>query len=160
MTDRRVILYGYRQSPYYRKTQLLLAHYGVPYDTVKTDMMPPRPMLSDELGITYRRIPVLALDGELYIDTSAIARKLDETFGAGGNAPSLLAVQPEMQRRLVCAFSNLLLRSSLPWVSDTDEPLPTHTHSALVRGHPLWSRREPDPRQGRHARVHQGPPVV
>lgn len=112
MTDRRVILYGYRESPFYRKAQVLLAHYGVPYDTVKTAMMPPRPMLSDELGITYRRIPVLALDGELYIDTSAIARKLEETFGAGGDA-SLLTVHAELQRRLVCAYESLLLLPSL-----------------------------------------------
>lgn len=100
MTDRRVILYGYRQSPFFRKTQMLLAHYGVPYDIVKTDMMPPRPMLSDDLSITYRRIPVLALDGELFIDTSSIARKLEEEFGKGD--ASLLTVMPDHQRRLVC----------------------------------------------------------
>lgn len=43
--------------------------------------MPPRPMLSEELNITYRKIPIIAIDGQFYIDTSLIPKALDETFG-------------------------------------------------------------------------------
>lgn len=42
----------------------------------------PRPELSDLLGITYRRIPVLAIGNDVYCDTSLIATALERRFPA------------------------------------------------------------------------------
>lgn len=65
--------------------------------------MPPRPMLSDELNISYRKIPVMALDGQMYIDTSIIAEVLEEKFGGKpGHGPKLLQHQSVLQRRITC----------------------------------------------------------
>ena len=43
-------------------------------------MMLPRPELSDLLGVTYRRIPVLAIGNDVYSDTSLIASVLETRF--------------------------------------------------------------------------------
>lgn len=42
----------------------------------------PRPELADLLGITYRRIPVLAIGNDVYCDTSLIATALERRFPA------------------------------------------------------------------------------
>jgi glutathione S-transferase len=42
--------------------------------------IPPRPELLDRLGIRYRRIPVLAIGRDVYIDTSLIANALEKRF--------------------------------------------------------------------------------
>lgn len=42
----------------------------------------PRPELSDLLGITYRRIPVLAIGNDVYCDTRLIATALERRFPA------------------------------------------------------------------------------
>ena len=45
-------------------------------------MAPPRPELSELLGVTYRRIPVLAIGNDVYCDTSLIASVLERRFPA------------------------------------------------------------------------------
>lgn len=60
----------------------------------------PRPMLSTLLGITYRRIPVMFLDGQAYIDTTAASLALERAFGGGSGARSLLFKFPALQLQL------------------------------------------------------------
>jgi glutathione S-transferase len=40
----------------------------------------PRPELSSALGVSYRRIPVLAIGNDVYCDTSLIASALERNF--------------------------------------------------------------------------------
>lgn len=47
---------------------------------VKVSRTPPRPALSELLGINYRRIPVLAIGRDVYCDTSLIASVLERRF--------------------------------------------------------------------------------
>jgi glutathione S-transferase len=42
--------------------------------------MPPRPELGRSLGVTYRRIPVLAIGRDVYCDTSLITLALERRF--------------------------------------------------------------------------------
>ena len=42
----------------------------------------PRPELSETLGITYRRIPILAIGRDVYADTSLIASTLERRYPA------------------------------------------------------------------------------
>lgn len=108
-SSNRVVLYGYNSSPFYLKVVNLLAHYRVNYDVVKTGFMPPRPMLSEELNITYRKIPLIAIDGQFYIDTSLIAKVLDEKYGGKpGHGASLLLHQHVLQRRLICESDGIV----------------------------------------------------
>jgi glutathione S-transferase len=42
----------------------------------------PRPELSERMGITYRRIPILAIGRDFYADTSLIASTLERRYPA------------------------------------------------------------------------------
>jgi glutathione S-transferase len=44
--------------------------------------MPPRPALSKQLAISYRRIPVLAIGRDVFVDTSLIVNALERRFPA------------------------------------------------------------------------------
>ena len=58
-------------SPYAQKTKLLLEAAGVSYQRCDQPIVLPRKDL-EELGITYRRIPVLAIGKDVYCDSSLI----------------------------------------------------------------------------------------
>jgi hypothetical protein len=49
---------------------------------VQVSMTLPRPELSETMGITYRRIPILAIGRDFYIDTSLIASTLERRYPA------------------------------------------------------------------------------
>lgn len=83
MSDKlEVVLYHYNASPFATKVKNILLVKGIPHKRVATTMAPPRPELSELLGITYRRIPVLAIGNDVYCDTSLIASALERRFPA------------------------------------------------------------------------------
>lgn len=98
--NNRVIVYGYAASPFYQKITYLLDHYGVEWTLVDVPPVMPRPMLSKLLGITYRRIPVVFIDGQAYIDTTAASLALERAFGGGSGTKSLLRQFPALQLQL------------------------------------------------------------
>lgn len=98
--NNRVIVYGYAASPFYQKITYLLAHYGVEWTLVDVPPIMPRPMLSKLLGITYRRIPVVFIDGHAYIDTTAASLALERAFGGGSGNKSLMRQFPALQLQL------------------------------------------------------------
>lgn len=51
--------------------------------------IPPRPELSELLGITYRRIPILAIGNDVYCDSGLIASILERRFPAAEGYGSL-----------------------------------------------------------------------
>ncbi|KAH9826658.1 glutathione s-transferase like protein, partial [Teratosphaeria destructans] len=58
-------------SPFGQKTKLLLSAAGVQYQKIDEPVVLPRPNL-EKLGITYRRIPLLAIGKDVYADTALI----------------------------------------------------------------------------------------
>ncbi len=86
--------------PFYQKITFLLDHYGVEWTLVDVPPIMPRPMLSKLLGITYRRIPVVFIDGQGYIDTTAASLALEKAFGGGSGSKSLLRQFPALQLQL------------------------------------------------------------
>lgn len=58
-------------SPYGQKTKALLTAAGVPFKRCDQPVVLPRPDL-EALGITYRRIPLLAVGRDVYCDSSLI----------------------------------------------------------------------------------------
>ncbi|ETS64823.1 glutathione s-transferase [Moesziomyces aphidis] len=103
----RVIVYGYGASPFWQKITFLLDHYGVEWTQVDVPPVMPRPMLSKLLGITYRRIPVVFIDGHAYIDTTAASLALERTFGKGDR--SLLRQFPALQLQLAVHWAESAL---------------------------------------------------
>ncbi|KAF8429120.1 hypothetical protein EV426DRAFT_583773 [Tirmania nivea] len=75
-----VILYHYPFSPYARKVFWYLRLRSIPFTQCPQPLILPRPDLSTQLGITYRRIPVCAIDKDIYCDTSLIIKELAKRF--------------------------------------------------------------------------------
>ena len=80
---RPLITYDYELSPYGQKIHMMLALSGLPYKRCDVPPLLPRPQL-ESMGITYRRIPVLAVGKDVYCDTSLITRKILELQGPTG----------------------------------------------------------------------------
>jgi len=60
-------------------TLFLLLSSQSAFKTVTVERMPPRPALQ-KLGLNYRRIPVLAIDGDIILDTSLMVEELEKRF--------------------------------------------------------------------------------
>lgn len=77
-----IILFHYPFSPYARKVVWYLALRGISYAQCIQPIIMPRPDL-EELGVSYRRIPLMAIGRDVYCDTSLILRKLEERHPKG-----------------------------------------------------------------------------
>ncbi|KAI0353460.1 hypothetical protein OH77DRAFT_1457917 [Trametes cingulata] len=75
-----VVLYHYDASPFATKVKNLLAIKRIPHLRVEVSTILPRPDLADRLGVTYRRIPILAIGKDVYCDSSLIATVLERRF--------------------------------------------------------------------------------
>ncbi|KAJ7744478.1 hypothetical protein DFH07DRAFT_834454 [Mycena maculata] len=77
-----VVLYRYDASPFSVKVDHVLLLKNIPHEKVNVANMLPRPEITEQLGITYRRIPILAVGNDVYCDTSLIASALERRFPA------------------------------------------------------------------------------
>ncbi|KAJ7512478.1 hypothetical protein B0H11DRAFT_2214273 [Mycena galericulata] len=77
-----VVLYCYDTSPFSMKAKHLLLLKNVAYQEVNVANMLPRPEITELLGVNYRRIPILAIENDIYCDTSLIASALERRFPA------------------------------------------------------------------------------
>nr|OQO19946.1 hypothetical protein B0A51_11112 [Rachicladosporium sp. CCFEE 5018] len=84
----QIILYGYPGSPYFRRVKQYLAFRQISYAECPTSPILPRPMLA-ALGVHYRRIPVLSIGKDIYVDSSAILSRLDALFPPSSSHPGL-----------------------------------------------------------------------
>ncbi len=74
-----IILHHYDMSPYAEKIRLALGRKSLPWRSVQTPMVMPKP---DHVELTggYRRVPVLQIGADIYCDTHGIARALDRLY--------------------------------------------------------------------------------
>ncbi|KAF8243767.1 hypothetical protein K440DRAFT_605886 [Wilcoxina mikolae CBS 423.85] len=77
------ILYHYHFSPYAHKLLYYLTLRSLPYLQCPQPPTLPRPDLSQHLGITYRRIPLLSIGNTVLIDTPLILSELERRFPDG-----------------------------------------------------------------------------
>lgn len=70
-----IIVYGYKQVPNPQKIFQFLALFAIPYKYVELPVIMPRPQLT-EIGVTYRRTPLLSIGSDMYVDTALIIAKL------------------------------------------------------------------------------------
>ncbi|KAF9534889.1 hypothetical protein CPB83DRAFT_843106 [Crepidotus variabilis] len=75
-----VIIYRYNASPYSHKVDNVLALKGIPHEQVLIASALPRPEITNQLGIAYRRIPILAVGNDVYCDTGLIVNTLERRF--------------------------------------------------------------------------------
>jgi glutathione S-transferase len=67
-------------SPFTNKVRLALRLKQIPFSYVTVPSMMPRPLLKETFGLSYRKIPVLAIGREIYCDTSLIIEALEHYF--------------------------------------------------------------------------------
>ncbi|KAK3945895.1 hypothetical protein QBC46DRAFT_370266 [Diplogelasinospora grovesii] len=86
-----IILYHYPFSPYARRVAWYMQLRGIPYSQCMQPPIKPRPDIA-ALGIKYRRIPILSIGRDVYLDTRLIMQKLEKLYpdrprlGSDGNA--------------------------------------------------------------------------
>ncbi|TKA67375.1 hypothetical protein B0A55_08753 [Friedmanniomyces simplex] len=88
-----IIHFDYDFSPYGQKTKLLLTASGVKYQKCDQPVVLPRPDL-EALGITYRRIPLLAVGKDVYADSSLIIDLITSKLATSGAVATLPADKP------------------------------------------------------------------
>ncbi|KJX99270.1 glutathione s-transferase like protein [Zymoseptoria brevis] len=87
-----IIHVDYDFSPYGQKTKLLLHASGVSFKKLDVPAVLPRKDL-EALGITYRRIPLLAVGKDIYLDSSKIQQITVSTLGSIPQSPADKAYQ-------------------------------------------------------------------
>lgn len=81
-----IILFHYNFSPFARRIVWYLKLRGIPYAECQQPLTLPRPDLA-ELGINYRRIPLLSIGKDVYYDTRLILARLEQSFPAATYPP-------------------------------------------------------------------------
>ena len=71
-----LILHHYPMSPFAEKVRLMLGYKQLPWRSVITPNMMPKPDLTPLTG-GYRRIPVLQIGADVYCDTALCARVIE-----------------------------------------------------------------------------------
>ncbi|KAK4452336.1 hypothetical protein QBC34DRAFT_398447 [Podospora aff. communis PSN243] len=85
-----VILYHYPFSPYARRVAWYLRLRGIPYLQCLQPPILPRPDIA-LLGLKHRRIPILSIGRDIYLDTRLILPKLEELIPPSTAHPPLSA---------------------------------------------------------------------
>jgi glutathione S-transferase len=83
-----IILFHYAFSPFAKRIVWYLKLRGIPYAECIQPLTLPRPDLA-ELGINYRRIPLLSIGRDVYYDTRLILARLEQSFPESSSYPPL-----------------------------------------------------------------------
>jgi glutathione S-transferase len=75
-----IILHHYELSPFSEKLRLMLGYAGLPWQSLLSPEMPPRPNL-DPLTGGYRRIPVAQVGADLFCDSRLICDEVSAMAG-------------------------------------------------------------------------------
>lgn len=81
-----IILFTFPESTYGRRLRRYLDVRALPYSQIRVPPNMPRPLLLDKLGINHRRIPIMSIGRDIYIDTRLIISKLEALFPEGALA--------------------------------------------------------------------------
>ncbi|KAK8095918.1 Glutathione s-transferase [Apiospora kogelbergensis] len=106
--DLPIVLYHYVHSPYARRIVWYLNLRKIPYSQCLQPPIMPRPDVA-QLGVAYRRIPLLAIGRDVYLDTRLILQKLEALYPASAAHPSLSAATAEgraLHGGLLSAWTN------------------------------------------------------
>ncbi|KAI1748704.1 glutathione S-transferase [Xylaria castorea] len=89
-SDLPIVLYHYNLSPFAKRLIWYLNLRKIPYSQCIQPRIMPRPDLN-LLGVSYRRIPVLSIGRDVYLDTRLIFQKLEALYPASAAHPGISA---------------------------------------------------------------------
>ncbi|CAI0646160.1 unnamed protein product [Colletotrichum noveboracense] len=94
--ERKIVLYHYPSSPYARRVVWYLALRGIPYVQCMQPPVMPRPDV-EKLGVAHRRIPILSIGRDVYLDSRLMLRKLESLYPSrprlGASGPDQAALE-------------------------------------------------------------------
>ena len=99
-----IILFHYPFSPFAKRIVWYLKLRNIPYAECIQPLTLPRPDLA-ELGINYRRIPLLSIGRDIYYDTRLILARLEKSFPATPSYPALSVPQNKGLEALLEKFT-------------------------------------------------------
>ncbi|QUC23107.1 uncharacterized protein UV8b_07348 [Ustilaginoidea virens] len=125
MPDENIVLYHYAYSPYARRIVWYLTLRGIPYAECVQPPMMPRPDIA-RLGIEHRRIPILSIGRDVYLDSRLQLQKLENLSTSAPRLGARGADQRAVERLLcslmtdagVFAWAAALLPADLPLLQD------------------------------------------
>jgi glutathione S-transferase len=99
-----IILFHYHFSPFAKRIVWYLHLRNIPYAECLQPLILPRPDLA-ELGIHYRRIPLLSIGRDIYYDTRLILATLEQSFPPSSEHPPLSTPQNKALEALLEKFT-------------------------------------------------------
>ena len=123
-----IILHHYEMSPFSEKLRLMFGYAGLPWQSLVSPEMPPRPNL-DPLTGGYRRIPVAQIGADLFCDTRLISDEI-----------SVMAGKPELATHYGSAATQAYvanLENTVFWACVLSIPVGV-TLKQLVRNIGVW----------------------
>ncbi|KAI0451689.1 glutathione S-transferase [Xylaria acuta] len=109
-SDLPIILYHYDLSPFAKRVVWYLNLRKIPYSQCIQPRIMPRPDLN-LLGVSYRRIPVLSIGRDVYLDTRLIFQRLETLYppsaahpgisGGAKNSPEQMALEQLISARTI-----------------------------------------------------------
>lgn len=75
-----IVLFNFPESVFGRRMVRYLNLRQLPFSRIRVPPNMPRPILQERLGINYRRIPLMAIGRDVYIDTRLMLRKLETLY--------------------------------------------------------------------------------
>ncbi|KAH8820903.1 hypothetical protein F5884DRAFT_65739 [Xylogone sp. PMI_703] len=93
MQSNEIILFHYSLSPYARRVFWYLNLRRIPFSQCIQSPILPRPAL-EALGVSYRRIPLLSIGKDVYVDSRLIIEKLEALYPPSSSHPAIVPVPP------------------------------------------------------------------
>ncbi|KAL2786273.1 hypothetical protein BJX66DRAFT_37331 [Aspergillus keveii] len=103
-SDAPVVLFHYPHSPFSYRVLSYLALRGIPYDQCIQPQILPRPDLA-RLGIRYRRIPVLSIGRDVYLDSPLILERLERLEAGKPSFASQASPAQQGLERLLASYT-------------------------------------------------------
>ncbi|KAF9278744.1 hypothetical protein BGZ68_008362 [Mortierella alpina] len=132
MSKPEIILHHYQGSPYAEKVVAALRVRGIPWCSVSTSALLPRPLL-EPLAHGYRRIPVMQIGNNIYCDTAVILEELERHYPNPRQGDVVVAdmISSWVDKQL---FNNV--RDQMPWGATKEEQKASPLHA--VFGNPAF----------------------
>jgi glutathione S-transferase len=129
-----LILHHYPMSPFSEKIRLMLGYAGVPWQSLHSPEMPPRPNV-DPLSGGYRRIPIAQIGADIFCDSRLICNEISASVKNNRLNPVFeSATAPALEARLEYAGR---LEGEVFWAAVLSIPA-GRTLRQLLRNLGLW----------------------
>ncbi|KAL3467017.1 hypothetical protein BJX64DRAFT_284165 [Aspergillus heterothallicus] len=99
-----VVLFHYPRSPFSSRVLSYLALRGISYDQCIQPQILPRPDLA-RLGVRYRRIPLLAIGRDVYLDSPKILERLERLDAEKPSFASQTTPEQRGMERLLASYT-------------------------------------------------------